>query len=131
MQISFDKEPVKGTKLEKLLPALLSVKKGGRGRAAAVHFDGVRIGADVGIKCRSYYTHSQPGCDSNGEGGEGWGGWLVYGHANWLVQRQHNHITFYTRRWATKNATAAASLLYFRGNQIATNSIGRTRLSAV
>lgn len=74
MQISFDKEPVKGTQLEKLLPALLSVKKGGRGWAAAVHFDGVRIGADVGIKCRSYYTHSQPGCDSNGKGEERDGG---------------------------------------------------------
>lgn len=63
MQISFDKEHMKGTQLQKLL----SVKKGGRGWAgwaAAVHFDGVRIGADVGIKCRSYYTHSQPGCDS-------------------------------------------------------------------
>lgn len=49
--------------------------------------------------------------------------WRKYGHANWLVQRQHNHITFPTPGDAPKNAAAAS--LYFRGNQIATNSIGR------
>lgn len=53
---------MKRTQLEKLLPSLLSAKggRGWAGWAAAVRFDGVRIGADVGIKCRSYYTHSQP-----------------------------------------------------------------------
>lgn len=137
MQISFDKEPMKGTQLEKLLPALLSVKKGG-GVAGRLLFILMECASGQMLALSAahiIHTASQDVIrNGNWEGAgkeRGEWGWLVYGHANWLVQRQHNHITFYTRRWAAKNATAAASLLYFRGNQIATNSIGRTRLSAV
>lgn len=134
MQISFDKEPMKGTQLEKLLPALLSVKKGGgvAGRLLFILME-CASGQMLALSAAHIIHTASQDVIATGRGRKRGGGGvgLVYGHANWLVQRQHNHITFYTRRWATKNATAAASLLYFRGNQIATNSIGRTRLSAV
>lgn len=128
---------MKRTQLEKLLPSLLSARGGVARRAGRL--------LSVLMECASgqmlalsaahiIHTASQdvtaPGKGKRAGGRED-GSWLVYGHANWLVQRQHNHITFYCRRCPTKNATAAASLLYFRGNQIATNSIGRTRLSGV